>query len=198
MATPNSSEVTARQLIENKDAIENELKELEQVLKGQGVGMIEPLVDNSGFPRDDIDLVTVRTAPLRNDHKDIMKQIEEALHAMHAENQAKKAAAKNKSVETGLNRPKPFAIVNAVAPDSPAKEAGLFKGDKITRFGSIHVGNHQKLQALNTLVTDHEGKNISVTIERGEVDSEEVLVLQLTPRRGWGGRGLLGCHIIPL
>ncbi|CAI2168224.1 6873_t:CDS:2 [Funneliformis geosporum] len=192
----NSSEIIARKLIEKKDAIENELKELEQVLKGQGVGMVESLVDKSGFPRDDIDLVAVRTAPLRNDHKDIMKQIESALHAMHAENQANKAATENKS--TGQIRPEPFAVVNAVAPDSPAKEAGLFKGDKITRFGSIHVGNHQKLQALNTLVIDNEGKAISVTIERGEVNSEEVLVLQLTPRSGWGGRGLLGCHIIPL
>ncbi|RGB26610.1 26S proteasome non-ATPase regulatory subunit 9-like protein [Rhizophagus diaphanus] len=191
--TPKSAELTARQLMGQKDAIENELKELEQILKGQGVGMDEPLVDESGFPRDDIDLVAVRTArskliSLRNDHKDIMKQIEEALHAMHAENKANK---EDKSVETAINRPRPFAIVNSVAPDSPAREAGLLKGDEITRFGSIHSGNHQKLQALNTYVVDNEGKSINVTIERGK----EKLVLQLTPKRGWGGRGLLGCHI---
>ena len=35
--TPNSPEVTARQLIEQKDAIENELKELEQILKGVNI-----------------------------------------------------------------------------------------------------------------------------------------------------------------
>ncbi|RIA85682.1 26S proteasome non-ATPase regulatory subunit 9 [Glomus cerebriforme] len=195
--TPNSAELTARQLIEQKDTIENELKEMEQILKGQGVGMVEPLVDKSGFPRDDIDLVAVRTArskiiSLRNDHKDIMKQIEEALHAMHAENKVNK---KDNSAETvSISQPRPFAIVNAIAPDSPAKEAGLLKGDEITRFGSIHTGNHQKLQALNTFVVDNEGKSIGVTIKRGE----ENLVLQLTPRRGWGGRGLLGCHILPL
>jgi len=114
---------------------------------------------------------------------------------MHAENKANKAVAEEKSV---IIRQKSFAIVNAVAPDSPAKKAGLLKGDKITRFGSIHAGNHQNLQSLNTLVADNEGKSIDVTIERGEVNSEEILVLQLTPNRGWGGRGLLGCHILPL
>lgn len=81
----------------------------------------------------------------------------------------------------------PFAIVNAVAPDSPAKEAvsyfesatqcfafriyplcgssrakqGLFKDDKFLRFGSVHAGNHQKLQALNEVVAQNE--NVSVT-----------------------------------
>lgn len=32
--TPKSAELTARQLMGQKDAIENELKELEQILKG--------------------------------------------------------------------------------------------------------------------------------------------------------------------
>ncbi len=35
--TSNSSEVTARELIGKKDAIENELKELERVLKGVNI-----------------------------------------------------------------------------------------------------------------------------------------------------------------
>jgi hypothetical protein len=69
-----------------------------------------------------------------------MKQIEEALHAMHADNKANKAVVEEKSglyqikifiVIIKINkiyflaviRPESFAIVNAVAPDSPAKEA---------------------------------------------------------------------------
>jgi hypothetical protein len=40
---------------------------------------------------------------LRNDHKDIMRQIEEALHAMHAENKANKD---DKSVETSSYKSK--------------------------------------------------------------------------------------------
>jgi 26S proteasome non-ATPase regulatory subunit 9 len=26
----------------------------------------------------------------------------------------------------------------------------------------------------------------------------ETVQMQLTPRRNWGGRGLLGCHLLPL
>ncbi|CAG8525074.1 16350_t:CDS:2 [Cetraspora pellucida] len=98
---------TARELMKQKDAIENKIKEFEQVLSTQRVGMHEPLVDSSGFPRSDIDLMTVRTAlycsenclsivnlrfydfimlALQNDHKDIMSRIESALHEIHAEN----------------------------------------------------------------------------------------------------------------
>ncbi|CAG8613616.1 14175_t:CDS:2 [Racocetra fulgida] len=73
---------TARELMKQKDAIENKIKEFEQVL-----------IDSSGFPRADIDLMTVRTArsriiALQNDHKDIMSRIESALHEIHAENKA--------------------------------------------------------------------------------------------------------------
>ncbi|CAG8562189.1 6230_t:CDS:2 [Ambispora leptoticha] len=194
-----------------KDAIEAEVAELEQVLKGQGVGMTEPLVDNFGFPRADVDLVAIRTArariiALRNDHKAIMLQIEQALHAIHAEAQEKKRVESQRLSEntgSGLITSEQDQV-NAVAPDSPAKDAGLQKGDKILNFGTIHAGNHEKLQALNTLVGQSEGKIIDVTIERDSSSSSEELlpptrmVLQFTPRRGWGGRGLLGCHISPI
>ncbi|CAG8433202.1 514_t:CDS:2 [Ambispora gerdemannii] len=196
---------TAHELMAQKDAIEAEVAELEQVLRGQGVGMTEPLVDRSGFPRADVNLVAIRTArariigeyALRNDHKCIMSQIEQALHAIHAEAQRvnSQRLLDNKQLSQTTT---PFAIVNAIAPDSPAKEAGLQKGDKILKFGTIHTGNHEKLQALNALVGQSEGKIIEVTIERDASSSTEQLppptrmVLQFTPRRGWGGRGLLG------
>ena len=44
------------------------------------------------------------------------------------------------------------------------REQGLLKGDKIMRFGSIHLGNHQKLHALNIFVVDNEGVCMSVRI----------------------------------
>ncbi|CAG8702489.1 6581_t:CDS:2, partial [Dentiscutata heterogama] len=56
---------TARELMTQKDAIENKIKEFEQILIAQGVGMHEPLVDSEGFPRADIDLMAVRTARAR-------------------------------------------------------------------------------------------------------------------------------------
>ncbi|CAG8586470.1 624_t:CDS:2 [Paraglomus brasilianum] len=221
--TDSSARIRANELITQKDSIENEIKEQEQILKGQGVGMSEPLVDRSGFPRDDIDLVVVRTArariiALRNDHKDVMNEIEKMLHIIHAEAKAKtvvKEEEKEHSMYRDLrnecfneeregvayivfacvDRVTAFALVNAVAPDSPASEAGLQRNDKIVRFGHLHADNHRALQAVNLLVSESENKSIDVTIERG--DEGQRLVLKLTPRRGWGGRGLLGCHILP-
>nr|CAG8565584.1 15758_t:CDS:2 [Entrophospora candida] len=182
----------AQELMSQKEEIENQLDDLEK----QGIGMTEQLVDHEGFPRSDIDIVTVRTArakiiALRNDHKAVMSEIEKALHAIHAENKANKLVEGNN--DESIGKPKPFAIVNAVAPDSPAKEAGLIKGDRIIRFGYIHSNNNQNLNALNSFVTENVG-----VLERGETHSSQLIVLHLTPRHGWGGKGLLGCHILPI
>ena len=59
------SSVTREQVMEmvkQKDGLEEELKALHEVLKSQGVGMEEPLVDGEGFPRSDIDVYQVRHA----------------------------------------------------------------------------------------------------------------------------------------
>ncbi|CAJ0756457.1 24365_t:CDS:2 [Entrophospora sp. SA101] len=182
----------AQELMSQKEEIENQLDDLEK----QGIGMTEQLVDHEGFPRSDIDIVTVRTArakiiALRNDHKAVMSEIEKALHAIHAENKANKLVEGNN--DESIGKPKPFAIVNAIAPDSPAKEAGLTKGDRIIRFGYIHSNNNQNLNALNSFVAENVG-----VLERGETHSSQLIVLHLTPRHGWGGKGLLGCHILPI
>ncbi|RUP52170.1 26S proteasome non-ATPase regulatory subunit 9-like protein [Jimgerdemannia flammicorona] len=206
----------AHALMAQKDAIEAEIRELEAALRTQGVGMDAPLVDRSGFPRSDVDVVVARTArnkviQLRNDHKDVMKQIEQALHAVHAENKAKMAAEGEPQAKTAPTQSdpesttapaqpsqptqQPFAIVNAVAPDSPAQEAGLLKGDKFLQFGPANAENHRKLQALNEVVAQSENKTIDITVLR---NAEETVYLTLTPRREWGGKGMLGCHILPL
>ena len=57
-----ASSVTREQVMEmmkQKEGLEEELKALQDVLKSQGVGMEEPLVDGEGFPRSDIDVYQV-------------------------------------------------------------------------------------------------------------------------------------------
>ena len=72
-----------------RNKIEGDIKDYMDVLKSQGVGMKEPLVDNEGYPRNDIDVYTVRTTrhkiiTLENDCRDIMKIIERKLEEFHA------------------------------------------------------------------------------------------------------------------
>ncbi|NXP50879.1 PSMD9 ATPase, partial [Heliornis fulica] len=166
----------------------------------KGVGMNGPLVDAEGFPRDDIDLYQVRAARhdivcLQNDHKALMKQVEEALHQLHAREKEKHARDEAEALAEAMSQslPRPFARVNAVTPGSPASLSGLQVDDEIVEFGSVNVNNFQNLQNIATVVQHSEGRPLSVTVIR----SGKKVHMGLTPKR-WIGKGLLGCNIIPL
>lgn len=78
-------------LIEQKDKIERTINDCGRVLAANGnVGMTESLVDDFGFPRNDIDVYQVRQARnqivcLQNDLKALLKEIEQGLIEVHAE-----------------------------------------------------------------------------------------------------------------
>ncbi|KAG0164989.1 26S proteasome non-ATPase regulatory subunit 9 [Apophysomyces sp. BC1034] len=195
----------AQALIARKDALENELRELEDSLRIQGVGMDVPLVDRSGFPRSDVDVAAARTSRnlvyrLRNDHKALMAEIEQALYAIHEANRTQKEEPEEKPAATTPVQEETreytteFAIVNSVALGSPADDSGLQKNDRLVKFGHVHAENHNKLQAVNELVRQSQGSPIQVIVLRGE----DKKTLSLTPRSNWGGRGTLGCHILPI
>jgi 26S proteasome regulatory subunit N4 len=42
----------------------------------------------------------------------------------------------------------PFAIVNGVAPDSPANKAGILRGDKILKFGKVDKHTKDALESI--------------------------------------------------
>ena len=172
------------------------------------------------------DLRTVRTTRariiwLKNDYKDLMNHIEKGLHDHHASLQAAEAM-KPQTPPTPINVTQtqpgeapetPFAKVNALENGSPANEAGLRAGDKIRTFGSANWMNHEHLRKVGEVVQRNEGVSISfrpqpaltnaayqrsilVKVVRDEPAQE--MQLRVTPRRNWGGRGTLGCHILPL
>ncbi|KAJ8099664.1 hypothetical protein POJ06DRAFT_254161 [Lipomyces tetrasporus] len=168
--------------------------------------MNTPLITRDGFPRSDIDVAQVRITRtriirLRNDLKAVMSRIETALYEHHASLKAKGSESANGTTGSSGSKPEPndiaFAVVNTVVQHSPAHEAGLIKGDKIVKFGSIHAGNHQRLARLTTVVQENENLPIEITVIRDidEAQARAEVNLILTPRQGWGGRGLLGCHI---
>lgn len=115
----------------------------------------------------------------------------------------------------------PFAKVNSVVSGSPAEQAGLKAGDTIRNFGGANWINHERLSKVAQIVQQHEGVSFHLRVpetvfrlrlltsaqlplvvkavrkaESGPETTE--LTLRLTPRRDWGGRGLLGCHLVPL
>ncbi|CAL8583006.1 putative 26S proteasome regulatory subunit [Xanthoria parietina] len=196
-------------LIAEKTRAEEELKTLSSVLDSHGVNMNTSLTTFDGYPRDDIDVAQIRTTRariirLRNDYKGLMSRIEDGLHNHHAQARSLPAlqadSASHTAATSASSLEAPFAKVNSVVAGSPAEDAGLKTGDKIRRFGDVDWINHEKLSKVAETVQRNEGRSITVTIERSLLPSSntEELHLQLTPRRNWGGRGLLGCHILPL
>ena len=106
----------------------------------------------------------------------------------------------------------PFAKVDGVAADSPASLAGLQENDLIVKFGTITkqsclADGLDPLQQVAQLVPAAAGEqqSISLFIRRriGNPDDDNesapsmIHMLQLTPKP-WNGRGLLGCHIVPV
>lgn len=178
------------------------------------------LISFDGYPRADIDVAQIRTTRarivrLKNDYKDLMARIEVALQD-HWANAAASPAAPSSSGATQTNDTDsgpagtttggrvvletPFAKVNSVVPSSPAEAAGLKAGDKITRFGDADWMNHEKLAKVAQTVQQYEGRAIVVKVIRSAATGggDERLDMRLTPRHNWGGRGMLGCHLLPL
>ncbi|KAL1749923.1 hypothetical protein FB107DRAFT_267639 [Schizophyllum commune] len=181
-----------KELMSQKEATETLIEEQASILKSNNATMRSPLVDADGFPRDDMDIYAVRGArariiELRNDLDDLMNKIGKALEGVY---------------DPALIAPKPseddlrtFAKVNAVAPGSPAADAGLQKDDLIVKFGHL---THKSLtggslQPIAELVNANENRHVVIKLMR----SGETIFANLYPRQGWGGRGMLGCHIVP-
>ncbi|OOQ87014.1 putative 26S proteasome non-ATPase regulatory subunit 9 [Penicillium brasilianum] len=218
-ATPRDySKLTMPDLMQEKERIEAELSALSSVLSSHGVNMNSSLTTFDGFPRDDIDIAQVRTTRvriihLRNDHKDVMKYLEKGLHAHFAQLQNAQATATTNGTTVPPVAPvadnsivdasalgAPFARVNSVEPRSPAEQAGLKAGDTIRGFGGVHWLNHERLSKVAETVQQNEGRPVTVKVTRKNEGAQGTteLDLLLTPRRNWGGRGLLGCHLVPL
>jgi 26S proteasome regulatory subunit N4 len=151
-----------------------------------------------------------RIIHLKNDYKDLMNVIEKHLHQHFAsikdDDEVDTAPGPSSSnAATRFRDPvpeeldPPFAKVNSVVPHSPADVAGLKPGDEIRNFGYVNGSNHDGLKKVAECVQGNEGQNIFVRVSRraGPGQRQE-LRLTLTPRRNWGGTGLLGCHILPL
>lgn len=64
--------------------------------------------------------------------------------------------------------------------------------------GLFRHHNRRFVSDLDSLLTPKQ-QNILVKVSRDAGSGrQQELRLTLTPRRNWGGRGLLGCHILPL
>nr|XP_050027657.1 26S proteasome non-ATPase regulatory subunit 9-like [Dermacentor andersoni] len=195
-------------LTQRKLEIEAAISAQHEILNANSIGMDEPLVDNEGYPRSDIDVYKVRHARHRiicllNDHKAIMKDIEKSLHVYHAQlsrngadNGGPAAVTQQQIVAHGggpAAAPQPFAVVGKVENGSPADIAGLSAGDKIVKFGSVNAENFKDVTDIAAVVQHSVGRPVNVLVKRGA----DAVPVVLTPKQ-WRGKGLLGCTVLPM
>jgi 26S proteasome non-ATPase regulatory subunit 9 len=128
-----------RSKILKKDAIESELLAIADELHTSGVGLKGNLIDKEGYPRDDVDVMRVATlrnrhAVLNTDLSVLMKEIENCLYQLHAQNPhvaAKGTPSAPAATHTAEVEEEEFLRVNSVAFESPASSAGLREHDLI-------------------------------------------------------------------
>jgi len=195
-------------LTKRKYEIETELSQQYDVLTANSIDLTSPLTDADGFPRADVpDLASVRVAraricELKNDHRETIDQLARTLQILMPQKLGSPICPpiiRSTTNQISSNSLKAFAQVDLVASNSPAEQAGLKVGDQIVRFGPLDYDNHDELQALGKLVAQAEGKWITVVCFRiAEGKGRSMISMELKPHSGWGGRGLLGCHIIPI
>jgi len=182
----------ARALMERKDKIQEELNAQFSVLKSESCTMNTPLA-------------RVHIIKLRNDLEDVTDKIKLALEVLHNEPREVEHAPPpilmqtqgnlNEATEQDVEQLKPFARVDGIMPRSPAADAGLRREDLLLLFGHLNASSFTgaSLQPIAELVSRHENRPLEVKVRRGT----ENITISFTPRNGWGGRGMLGCHIVP-
>ncbi|RSH87240.1 putative 26S proteasome regulatory subunit [Saitozyma podzolica] len=222
-AYPGEPREYARALMQRKDEIEAEMEALKEVLASHGTTPETSLFDPEGYPRADIDIYAIRharsaLARLHTDRNLVNERLAPALEAAFQREAGSAETSAIAPLSTSLNGAQPLANghdaaarargeeiameavpdapvakVNSVAPGSPAADAGLNAGDYILDFAGVTAPGG--LQDIGALVQRSEMTPLRLVVSRGS--EAQRVVLTLTPRSGWGGRGLLGCHILP-
>jgi len=142
-------------------------------------------------------------AGVENGEERSFETLQEAPRATAESSRSSTATQQQSNTASSMdNTPtEPFAVIDDVASNSPAQEAGLQIGDQIVEFGSINHSNNKNLLALGELVPEAASNKTAVKItvlrQTDEMDDRirEFEELTLHPRP-WEGRGLLGCHIV--
>ncbi|KAK6460404.1 putative 26S proteasome regulatory subunit [Scheffersomyces coipomensis] len=206
----NYEELSFQRLSQIKQIIESQLSLLFDLLKQKyNADMDTKLLTSDGFPRNDIDVVSIRLIRvkiirLRNDHKHLLKVLEVKLvehfqsikDTSSESNTVEPSQSTSESASSTIKYTVPFARVSEIAPNGPAFNAGLQEGDKIVLFDNhIHAANHNRLSGVVSSVKNGINKSIPVEILR---DNNQSTILYLKPTNNWGGQGLLGCRLIPL
>lgn len=182
--------------LSSRKEIEKKISELNEVLKAHGVGMHEELVDQEGFPRDDINVYEVRHARAKlikeqTNYKLAMKKCEDLLMKYHSQD-LPEFMDKSERSSIVVQSHKKMAVVGKVEPGSPSEHAGLREGDIILEFGKITGDNMRNINDISEEMNKNVNFYIKVVVKR----DGQLKRFNLKPKT-WSGRGYLGCVLNP-
>ncbi|XP_019182319.1 PREDICTED: 26S proteasome non-ATPase regulatory subunit 9 [Ipomoea nil] len=198
-------------LMELRTAMELEMNAIiESLCCPGGPGLSGNLLDSEGFPREDVDIMSIRAnrqrlAVLRNDHKNVTEKISQNIQVLHSARLASGPSQDSGNLTSSTSSnfiatttpssamdvdivSKPFALVDEITEASPAAEDGVQLGDQVVKFGDMESSDNL-LQRLAGEAQRNQGRAISMVVIR----QGTLVNLSVTPR-AWEGRGLLGCH----
>uniref|UniRef100_A0A182QA98 26S proteasome non-ATPase regulatory subunit 9 n=1 Tax=Anopheles farauti TaxID=69004 RepID=A0A182QA98_9DIPT len=169
-------------LVERKKELEAQIEEHGLILKANKIDMNQPLVDEDGYPRNDVDVISVRKARhaincLQTTRRSLMAEIEAAMNALHQN-------ARNNNVEPmEIDEPstvaqpalQPFAIVEGVEPGLLAEQMGIKIGDQILQIGSLYARNFKSLNQIQTVLMNSQGKSVRFTIRKPNTTADVIL-----------------------
>ncbi|ETW20498.1 hypothetical protein PFAG_00487 [Plasmodium falciparum Santa Lucia] len=214
------------ELVKKREDIENELKEHMDFLErpeNKNVGMKGNLIDSEGFPRNDIDIYSIRVARnkiicLKNDYIDINKKLEEYIHKVHSTHPVIRVERKKNINNDLLNTPQQitkeediknakknvFAIIDEVIENSPSHKSGLKINDQIFQFGNIIKTNENKKEnehnhPLNVELIKDIAKYMKTQPKQIVVKilrEENIFFFHIIPEQTHNGL-YLGCHLSP-
>ncbi|CAI2344136.1 unnamed protein product [Caenorhabditis sp. 36 PRJEB53466] len=182
----------AKQLLQQRDEMDEKINELLLVLETNNSTMDSPLIDAEGYPLNTIDVYAVRHARhdlirLRNDRAHLTEQIVAEMEKEKKEPEP----SEEKPVHRTSNEP--FVKISSVVEESPAAIGGFRKDDQIIQYGPLHHGNFEDLQQVANVTKQSENNIIRVTVIR----DDRPIRLEICPKK-WAGAGLLGCNIVPM
>uniref|UniRef100_A0A182NAE0 26S proteasome non-ATPase regulatory subunit 9 n=1 Tax=Anopheles dirus TaxID=7168 RepID=A0A182NAE0_9DIPT len=178
-------------LIDRKKVLEERIEQHGLVLKANKTDMTQPLVDADDYPRNDIDVRSVREARhaincLQTMRRSLLAEIEAAMSALHENarnNNGAEPMETDKARDDALPALKPFAIVESVESGLLAEQMGIGIGDQILQIGSLSTRNFKSLNQIQSVVSNSQGSTIRFLIRKPRTTTDVVLELPIHSHR---------------
>ena len=153
------------------NSLKNDHLKLTNMIEREVQALLSSSSNNRGGGGADTDTTTVNT-------KENIEQ-----KAVESTVPKTEAATTMTTTTTTTNR-KAFAVVDILAPGSPADTDGLMLHDRVLDFGGAF-----SISDAAALIQNNVGKSHRVVVNRAGMDE----IVNITPRT-WSGNGLLGAH----